>query len=158
MALGVIGLSGFKFKFAKVLKVKEVREGICRHELLRLLAVEENEKRRLKQMEAARENTRAAQRAEMHGAVSVSRLRLYHEYARLQSAQISGQEQTVLKSAAMVVNEREKLLAARLETKVLTKLKAKHRVRYFLQENRQEQKLIDEAAESKHRRMTEGGY
>lgn len=150
-------MPGFKFKFAKALKVKERTEDMRRYELLRLRAMEENEKRLLQRMEEARADVQAAQREEMRGTVTVERLRLYGAYGGNLNTQISGQAQRLMESSFAVEAGREKLIAAQQETLVLNKLKDKHRARHMLRENRAEQKLLDEAAGNNYRRVIESG-
>ena len=139
-------MTGFVFKFRKVLKVKGIKEEIRRHELLRLRAAEEKEKECLNQMQEKRADHYSAQRKEIRETLTAAKLRLYHEYSVVLNGLVSEQARVLADSTQAVAAGREKLVVARQETRVLSRLKDKHQARYRQAENRQEQKQTDEAA------------
>ena len=143
-----------QFRLQRVLDYRRQHEEECEHTLRQVQLLHEQEAARLEalQTEAQAQEEHLEQAQGL--ALSPAELQSWQRHHQVLAQRIAAQQDAVAQAAQVVVEQRQQLLVARQETKVIEKLRDKAQRRALLEHTRREQQLLDELAltRSRHER------
>ena len=135
-----------RFRLQRVLDYRRQCEENCEHTLYQVQLLLQQEETRLaalqteaRAQEEHLENVRGA-------ALTPAELQSWQRYHQVLARRIAVQQDVVVQAAQVVLEQRQQLLVARQETKVIEKLRDKAQRRALLEHTRREQQLLDELA------------
>ena len=140
-----------QFRLQRVLSYRCQREEACEHALRQVQLLHQQAVAQLEvlQMEA---QTQAERLEKARGRVlSPAELQSWQRYHQVLTQRIAAQQDAVAQAAQVVVEQRQQLLVARQETKVIEKLRDRVQRRALLELVRREQQLFDELALTRSR-------
>jgi len=141
----------YRFRLQRVLDYRHRQEEECEHTLRQAQLLHQQEEARL---EALQTEARA-QEEHLEGlrgaALSPTELQAWQRYHQLLAQCIAAQQGVVAQAAHVVAEQRQQLLVARQETRVIEKLRDKAKQRYLLELTSREQQLLDELALTRSR-------
>jgi flagellar FliJ protein len=134
----------FAFRLQSVLKLKEQMEDNAKNNLARATQELENQKVYLEELKNENDASINSLTEEVYEGIPVYRVRLYNNYFSLMKEKIVNQKENVNIAEHNVDTNREVLIKAMQERKVLEKLKDKKFDEYLKEQNKAEQIGIDE--------------
>lgn len=134
----------FGFRLESVLNLKSQLEDNAKNSLARATRELENQKACLEDLESKNYGSMNSLNAEVDEGVPVYRIRIYNNYLSLLKNKITNQKENVNNAERDVDINRESLIKAMQERKVLEKLKEKKFDEYIKEQNKAEQLIIDE--------------
>ena len=142
------------FRLQRVLDYRRQHEKDCEHALHQVQLLHQQEAARL----AALQTEAQAQEEHLEQArglaLSPEELQGWQRYHQVLTQRIAAQQDIVAQAAQVATEQRQKLLVARQETKVIEKLRDKAKQRYLRELTSRDQQLLDELAltRSRHER------
>ena len=135
-----------RFRLQRVLGYRRQHEEECACTLYQVRLLHRQEAARLEalQTEAQAQGERLEKARGL--ALSPAQLQSWQRYHRVLTQRIAAQQDVVTQAAQAVAEQRQQLLVARQETKVIEKLRDKVQRRALLALRRREQHLFDELA------------
>ena len=134
------------FRLQRVLDYRRQHEEDCEHALHQVQLLHQQEAARL----AALQTEAQAQEEHLEQArglaLSPAELQGWQRYHQVLTQRIAAQQEIVTQAAQVVTKQRQQLLVARQETKVIEKLRDKVQQRALLELARRAQQLLDELA------------
>lgn len=149
-------LSRFVFKLQPLLNIKIQTEDALKNELGRAVQKLENEKSILRDIEQKKEDCISFSNKEVRRGITVDKLRDYNAYIFFLEEKIKMQKENVKFAQENVDSYREKLLKIAQEKQMLEKLKEKKYMDYMTEEQKQEQRLVDEVISFKYNKSIAG--
>ncbi len=134
----------FAFRLESVLKLKTQMEDNAKNNLARATKELENQKVYLEELKNENDASINSLTEEVDEGIPVYRVRLYNNYLSLMKEKIVNQKENVNIAEHNVDTNREVLIKAMQERKVLDKLKDKKFDEYIKEQNKAEQLGIDE--------------
>ncbi|QNU68388.1 flagellar export protein FliJ [Ruminiclostridium herbifermentans] len=134
----------FSFRLQSVLKLKEQLEDNAKNNLARATKELETQKFYLEELMNENDASINSLTEEVYEGIPVYRVRLYNNYLSLMKEKIVNQKENVNIAEHNVDTNREALIKAMQERKVLEKLKDKKYDEYLKDQNKAEQVGIDE--------------
>lgn len=134
----------FAFRLESVLNLKAQMEDNAKNNLARATKELEDQKAYLSELKNINDSSMNSLTKEVDGGTSVFRVRLYNNYFSLMKEKIINQKENVNIAQHNVDKNRESLIKAMQERKVLEKLKEKKFKEYVKEQNKEEQLRIDE--------------
>lgn len=143
----------FKFRLQTVLEFRQKREDEEQEQLARRKAEVAEEEGRLTALRARQEDATGEFRAKQQaGGLDVDELKRYHTYLKTLAGEIRAQQQRLVAAEQAVEVQREILLKASQERKILEKLKDQHREVFYKALDLEEAKMLDELATLRYQR------
>ena len=134
------------FRLQRVLGYRRQHEEECEHTLRQVQLLHQQEAAQLEALQIEAQ----AQEEHLEKArgltLSPAELQSWQRYHQVLTQRIAAQQDVVAQAAQVVVEQRQQLLVARQETKVIEKLRDKVQRRALLELARREQQLFDELA------------
>ena len=134
------------FRLQRVLGYRRQHEEECEHTLRQVQLLHQQEAAQLEALQIEAE----AQEEHLEKArgltLSPAELQSWQRYHQVLTQRIAAQQDVVVQAAQVVVEQRQQLLVARQETKIIEKLRDKVQRRALLELARREQQLFDELA------------
>lgn len=139
------------FRLQRVLGYRRQREEECEHALRQVQLLHQQAAAQLEALraEAQAQEERLAQARGL--ALAPAELQSWQRYHQLLTQRIAAQQGVVAQAAQAVAEQRQQLLVARQETKVIEKLRDRVQQRALLELTRREQQLFDELALARSR-------
>lgn len=134
----------FGFRLESVLKLKTQIEDNAKNNLARATRELENQKYRLVELEEIKEVSMNKLTSEVDSGIPVYQIRNFNSFFGLMKNKITKQKVNVNNAQNDVDINREALVKAMQEKKILEKLKEKKYEEYLKEQNKAEQQLIDE--------------
>ncbi len=134
----------FGFRLESVLKLKTQMEDNAKNNLARATRELENQKYRLEELEEIKEVSMNKLTSEIDSGIPVYQVRNFNSFFGLMKNKITKQKVNVNNAQNDVDINREALVKAMQEKKILEKLKEKKYEEYLKEQNKAEQQLIDE--------------
>ena len=134
----------FGFRLESVLNLKAQLESNAKNSLARATIELENQKNYLKGLLDTKDNSINSLNEEVDEGIPVYRVRDYNSYFSLLKNKIIDQKENVNQAQHDVDINRENLIKAMQERKILEKLKEKKYEEYLKEQNKSEQLIIDE--------------
>jgi flagellar export protein FliJ len=139
------------FRLQRVLGYRRQREEECEHALRQVQLLHQQAAAQLEALraEAQAQEERLAQARGL--ALTPAELQSWQRYHQVLTQRIAAQQGVVAQAAQAVAEQRQQLLVARQETKVIEKLRDRVQQRALLELTRREQQLFDELALARSR-------
>ena len=134
----------FKFRLQSVLNIKKQMEESLQDDLAKAIQAMENEKKVFNELKEERERGLSEVNSEVSSGVTVEKLRNYNAYLSFVKQKISNQAERVKCSKETADKYREELVAAVKERKMLETLKEKQYSQYLKEEEKKQQRIVDE--------------
>ncbi len=134
----------FGFRLESVLKLKTQMEDNAKNNLTRATRELVNQKNRLEELEETKEESMNKLTSEIDSGIPVYQIRNFNSFFGLMKNKITKQKVNVNNAQNDVDINREALVKAMQEKKILEKLKEKKYEEYLKEQNKAEQQLIDE--------------
>ncbi|OPX44589.1 flagellar biosynthesis chaperone [Ruminiclostridium hungatei] len=134
----------FGFRLESVLKLRTQLEDNAKNNLAQAARELENQKNCLVELEETREASRRALTSAVDGGVPVYQVRNFNSFFGLMKNKIVRQKENVNNAQNDVDINREALVKAMQDRKIIEKLKEKKHEDFLKEQNREEQLLIDE--------------
>jgi flagellar protein FliJ len=135
-----------QFRLQRVLGYRRQHEEECEHTLRQVQLLHQQEATRLEALQAEAQAQEEQLEKAQGLALSPAQLQSWQRYHQVLSQHIAAQQDVVAQAAQGVEEQRQQLLVARQETKVIEKLRDKAQRRALLEHTRREQQLLDELA------------
>ena len=134
------------FRLQRVLDFRRQHEEDCEHALRQVQLLHQQEAARLEalQTEAQAQEERLEKARGL--VLTPAELQGWQRYHQVLKQRIAAQQEILTQAAQAVAEQRQQLLIARQETKVIEKLRDKVQRRALLESARREQQLFDELA------------
>ena len=144
----------YRFRLQRVLDYRRRREEDCGRTLRQVQLLHQQEETRLAALQAEAQAQEEYLENARGAALSPAELQSWQRYHQVLAQGIAAQQGVVAQAAQVVAEQRQQLLVARQETKVIEKLRDKAKQRYLLELTNREQQLLDELAltRSRHER------
>jgi flagellar export protein FliJ len=140
-----------RFRLQRVLDYRHRQEEECEHTLRQVQLLHQHEVARLEALQTEAQ-AQAEHLEKARGAtLSPAELQSWQRYHQVLSRRIAAQQGVVAQAAEVVEEQRQRLLVARQETKVIEKLRDKLQRRSLLEFTRREQQWLDELALTRSR-------
>jgi flagellar export protein FliJ len=135
-----------QFRLQRVLDYRRQHEEECEHTLRQVQLLHQQEAVRLEalQTEAQAQEEQLEQAQGL--ALPPAELQSWQRYHQVLTQRIAAQQDVVAQAAQVAVEQRQQLVVARQETKVIEKLRDRVQRRALLELMRREQQLFDELA------------
>ncbi len=136
----------FRFRLASVMRIREYKEKTCREELGR--SVQDLRKARELEGEMSSDLSRLQKdfTSYQKGPLNIHEISLKRGYIRFKTEELNEQKAVVARKQEELQESRVRLFAAMKDRKVIEKLKDKKHKIYSYEENRREQKILDDLA------------
>ena len=134
------------FRLQRVLGYRRQHEEECERTLRQVQLLHQQEAARLEALQAEAQAQEERLEKTQGLALSPTELQHWQRYHQDLTQHIAAQQDVVTQAAQMVVEQRQQLLVARQETKIIEKLRDKMQQRALLELMRREQQLFDELA------------
>ncbi|PYG89821.1 flagellar FliJ protein [Ruminiclostridium sufflavum DSM 19573] len=134
----------FAFRLESVLKLKVQMEDNAKNNLARSTKELERQKAYLEELNNVKNASVSSLSGEVDEGIPVYRVRLYNNYLSLMKEKIINQKENVNVAQDNVDTNREGLIKAMQERKVIEKLKERKFEDYIKEQNKSEQIIIDE--------------
>lgn len=149
-------MAKFAFKLQPLLNIKEQMEEQLKNELGKAIGKLEAEKGIHRQLEQQQEEYIAAAGSEASQGVRVDKLKEYSAYIVFLKKKMEKQKENIKLAQINVDNYREQLISVVQEKEMLEKLKEKKYREYLEEQQKMEQKLIDEVVSFKYNKQMTG--
>jgi flagellar protein FliJ len=134
------------FRLQRVLSYRRQHEEECEHTLRQVQLLHQQEAAQLEALQTEAQ-AQAEHLEKARGlALSPAELQSWQRYHQVLTQRIAAQQDVVAQAAQVVVEQRQQLLLARQETKIIEKLRDKVQRRALIELARREQQLFDELA------------
>lgn len=141
----------FGFRLEPVLNLKTQIEDNAKNNLARSARELERQQECLEELKSLKETSMGELSAEIANGVPAHKIRGYNSYFSLMKNKIINQKENVNIAQNDVDINREALVAAMQERKIIEKLKEKKYQEYLKEQNKSEQQLIDELNSFKYK-------
>jgi len=148
----------FRFKLQTVLDVKERKEEMLRHELMKLQALKLEQEQLKKKIREEKASAAHEKGRHIGAGCDITRLRQFEEYISALLGQIDRAERQIQKLQAEVSSKRDEVIQDSKETKTFTRLKDRHFDVFKKMVIDNEQKQLDEMAVNKYNRKEQHNY
>lgn len=144
----------YRFRLQRVLDYRCQREADCAHTLRQVQLLHQQEEVRLEALRTEAQAQEEHLAASQGAALSPVELQSGQRYHQVLAQGMTAQQGVVAQAAEVVAVQRQQLLVARQETKVIEKLRDKAQQRSLRELASREQQLLDELAltRSRHER------
>ena len=140
-----------RFRLQRVLDYRRQHEGECEHILRQVQLLHQQEAAQLEALQAEAQAQEEHLEQARGLALSPAELQSWQRYHQVLAQRIATQQGVVAQAAQVVAEQRQRLLVARQETKVIEKLRDRVQRRALLELTRREQQLFDEHALTRSR-------
>lgn len=134
------------FRLQRVLSYRRQHEEECEHTLLQVQLLHQQEAAQLEALQTEAQAQEEHLEKARGLALSPAELQSWQRYHQVLTQRITAQQNVVAQAAQVVVEQRQQLLLARQETKIIEKLRDKVQRRALIELARREQQLFDELA------------
>ena len=134
------------FRLQRVLGYRRQHEEECEHALRQVQLLHQQEAMRLDALQTEAQAQEEHLEKAQGTTLTPTQLQSWQRYHQMLSQRIAAQQDVVAQAAQVVEKQRQQLLVARQETKVIEKLHDKVQRRALLEHTRREQQLLDELA------------
>jgi len=134
------------FRLQRVLGYRRQHEEECEHTLRQVQLLHQQEVARLEALQTEAQAQEDHLEKARGLALSPAELQRWQRYHQVLAQWIVAQQDVVAQAAQVVIEQRQQLLVARQETKVIEKLRDRVQRRALLESMRREQQLFDELA------------
>ena len=134
------------FRLQRVLDYRRQHEEDCERALHQVQLLHQQEAARLEALQTEAQAQEEHLEKARGLALSPAELQGWQRYHQVLSQRIAAQQDVVVQAAQVVDEQRQQLLVARQETKVIEKLRDKAQRCALLEHTRREQQLLDELA------------
>ena len=141
----------YRFRLQRVLDYRRRREEESEHALRQAQLLHQEEEARLAALQTEAQAQEEQLEESRGAALAPAELQSWQRYHQILSQQIAAQQSVVTQAAHVVTEQRQQLLVARQETRVIEKLHDKAKQRYLLELASREQQLLDELALTRSR-------
>ena len=135
-----------QFRLQRVLDYRRRHEEECEHNLRQVQLLHQQETARLDALQTEAQAQEEHLEKAQGTTLTPAELQSWQRYHQMLSQRIAAQQDIVAQAAQAVEEQRQQLLVARQETKVIEKLRDKAQRRALLEHTRREQQLLDELA------------
>jgi flagellar export protein FliJ len=140
-----------QFRLQRVLNYRRQHEEECEHTLHQVQLLHQQAAARLEALQTEAQAQEEHLEKAQGRALSPAELQRWQRYHQVLTQRIAAQQDVVAQAAQVVVEQRQQLLVARQETKVIEKLRDRVQRRAFFALARREQQLFDELALTRSR-------
>jgi flagellar export protein FliJ len=140
-----------QFRLQRVLSYRRQHEEECEHALRQVQLLHQQAAARLEVLQTEAQTQEERLERARGRALSPAELQSWQRYHQVLTQRIAAQQDMVAQAAQVVVEQRQQLLVARQETKVIEKLRDRVQRRVLLDLTRREQQLFDELALTRSR-------
>ena len=140
-----------RFRLQRVLGYRRQREEECEHTLRQVQLLHQQEAAQLAALRAEAQAQEEHLEQARGLALSPAELQSWQRYHQVLAQRIAAQQGAVDQAAQAVAAQRQRLLVARQETKVIEKLRDRVQRRALHERTRREQQLFDELALTRSR-------
>ena len=144
----------FKFRLAKVLRLREHKEKLCLEEVSRCLMNLQTVEQKKMELKQNMDKKEEEYRLSLEKIVSIERIVVYKNYLSLQKQKLLQLTAELETCRQKLTNAQAELRAAMKERKILTKLREKQQWRFRLVEKKKEENFLDELAINSSRRQS----
>jgi len=134
------------FRLQRVLGYRRQHEEECEHALRQVQLLHQQEAMRLDALQTEAQAQEEHLEKAQGTTLTPTQLQSWQRYHQMLSQRIAAQQDVVAQTAQVVEKQRQQLLVARQETKVIEKLHDKVQRRALLEHTRREQQLLDALA------------
>ncbi len=134
----------FDFRLQSVLQLKSQLEDNAKNSLARATRELENQKAFLEELNSINNGSMNSLTSEVDEGISIYRIKVYNSYLSHLKNKITNQKENVNIAERDVDINRESLIKAMQERKIIEKLKEKKYQEYIKEQNKAEQLVIDE--------------
>jgi len=134
------------FRLQRVLDYRRQHEEECEHALHQVQLLHQQEAARLEALQTEAQPQEEHLEKARGLALSPAELQSWQLYHHVLTQRIAAQQDVVAQAAQVVAEQRQQLMVARQETKVIEKLRDRVQRRALLELTRREQQLFDELA------------
>ncbi len=134
------------FRLQRVLGYRRQHEEECEHTLRQVQLLHQQEAARLEALQTEAQAQEDHLEKARGLALSPAELQSWQGYHQVLTQRIAAQQDVVAQATQVVAEQRQQLLVARQETKVIEKLRDRVQQRALLELTRREQQLFDELA------------
>jgi len=134
------------FRLQRVLSYRRQHEEECEHALRQVQLLHQQEIARLDALQTEAQAQAEYLEKAQGTTLTLAQLQSWQRYHQMLSQRIAAQQDVVAQAVQVVEKQRQQLLVARQETKVIEKLYDKAQRRALLEHTRREQQLFDELA------------
>jgi flagellar export protein FliJ len=135
-----------QFRLQRVLDYRRQHEEECEHTLRQVQLLHQQEAARLEALQTEAQAQEEHLEKARGLALSPTELQSWQRYHQVLTQRIAAQQDVVTQASQVVAAQRQQLLVARQETKVIEKLRDRVQQRALLELTRREQQLFDELA------------
>lgn len=135
-----------QFRLQRVLGYRRQHEEECEHTLRQVQLLHQQEAARLEALQTEAQAQEEQLEKAQGLALSPAELQSWQRYHQVLTQRIAAQQDVVAQAAQVAVEQRQQLVVARQETKVIEKLRDRVQRRALLELMRREQQLFDELA------------
>ena len=135
-----------QFRLQRVLGYRRQHEEECEHTLRQVQLLHQQEAARLEALQTEAQAQEEQLERTQGLALSPTELQRWQRYHQGLTQRIAAQQDVVAQAAQVAVEQRQRLVVARQETKVIEKLRDRVQRRALLELMRREQQLFDELA------------
>jgi flagellar FliJ protein len=136
----------WQFRLQRVLDYRRRHEEEREHSLRQVQLLHQQEAVRLDALQTEAQAQEEHLEKAQGTILTPAELQSWQRYHQVLSQRIAAQQDVVVQAAQIVEEQRQQLLVARQETKVIEKLRDKAQQRALLEHTRREQQLLDELA------------
>jgi flagellar export protein FliJ len=140
-----------QFRLQRVLSYRRQHEEECEHALRQVQLLHQQAVARLAVLQTEAQTQEERLERARGRALSPAALQNWQRYHQVLTQRIAAQQDVVAQAAQGIVEQRQQLLVARQETKVIEKLRDRVQRRALLELTRREQQLFDELALTRSR-------
>jgi flagellar export protein FliJ len=140
-----------QFRLQRVLSYRRQHAEECEHALRQVQLLHQQAVARLEVLQTEAQTQEERLEGARGRALSPAALQGWQRYHEVLTQRIAAQQDVVAQAAQGVVEQRQQLLVARQETKVIEKLRDRVQRRALLELTRREQQLFDELALTRSR-------
>jgi flagellar FliJ protein len=140
----------FRYRFQRILEVKEGVESIRRAELAEVMSVINEEKAQLEFVEGVKRKHMNSDRDENGLRFNVELLRTGANYSLMLQQKIQEKKEQIGKIESVLEDKRKNLLEAEKDRRVYEKLKDRDKKLYLLEQKKEDCKQLDQIGERMH--------
>ncbi|MEE3234232.1 MAG: flagellar export protein FliJ [Candidatus Latescibacterota bacterium] len=140
----------FRYRFQRILEVKEGVENLRRAELAEVISVINKEKAQLEFVNRVKQKHMSSDRGKKALRFNVELLRTGANYSLMLQRNIEEQKEQIQKIESVVEDKRKSLLEAEKERRVYGKLKDREQKLYLKEQKKEERKQLDQVGERIH--------
>lgn len=137
-------MAEFKYKLQNILNLRENIEKEKKNNFGIAVKRLENEKKTLKEFQSELDELYNQSNSETSDGISIFQLRIFMQYAEYYKRAISNQQVKIKMAEEYLEECRNELIKASQEKKMMEKLKTVEKTKYLYEEQKKEEKVIDD--------------